>query len=41
MYSINIFEILMKLHEKMESEFDKKILRDELVELRHKIQSDN
>ena len=40
-YSINIFEILMKLHEKMESEFDKKILRDELVELRHKIQSDN
>jgi len=40
-YSINIFEILMKLHEKMESEFDKKIIRDELVELRHKIQSDN
>lgn len=40
-YSINVFEILMKLHEKMESEFDKKILRDELVELRHKIQSDN
>ena len=39
--SINIFEILVKLHEKMESENDKRVIRDEIVALREKIQQDN
>jgi hypothetical protein len=40
-YSINIFEILAALHEKMDSENDKRIIRDEIVNLRNKIQQDN
>jgi len=40
-YNINIFEILAQLHEKMESENDKKIIREEIVTLRNKIQQDN
>jgi len=40
-YNINIFEILAKLHEKMESENDKKLIREEIVALRNKIQQDN
>jgi hypothetical protein len=40
-YNINIFEILAQLHEKMESENDKKIIREEIVALRNKIQQDN
>jgi hypothetical protein len=40
-FAINIFEILVKLHEQMESESDKKIIRDEMQSLRHKIQADN
>ena len=40
-YNINIFEILAKLHEKMESENDKRVIRDEIVALREKIQQDN
>ena len=40
-YNINIFEILAKLHEKMESENDKKIIREEIVALRNQIQQDN
>jgi hypothetical protein len=40
-FNINIFEILVKLHEKMESEADKKLIRDEMQSLRQKIQADN
>lgn len=40
-YNINIFEILAKLHEKMDSENDKRIIREEIVSLREKIQQDN
>lgn len=40
-YNINIFEILAKLHEKMDSENDKRIIREEIVALREKIQQDN
>ena len=40
-YAINVFEVLMKLHEKMESEMDKRFIRDEIQALRAKIQSDN
>lgn len=40
-FSINIFEILAKLHEKMESESDKKLIRDEMQILRQKIQEEN
>ena len=40
-YNINIFEILASLHEKMESENDKRIIREEIVALRNKIQQDN
>jgi hypothetical protein len=40
-YNINIFEILAKLHEKMESENDKRIIREEIVALRNQIQQDN
>jgi len=40
-YSINIFEILMELHESMESEFDKRLIRDKLNYLREKISKDN
>ncbi len=40
-YNINIFEILAKLHEKMTNEDDKKIIREEIVALRNKIQQDN
>ena len=41
MYNINIFEILAKLHEKMDSENDKRIIREEMVSLREKIQQEN
>ena len=40
-YNINIFEILANLHEKMASESDKRIIREEIVALRNKIQQDN
>ena len=40
-YAINVFEVLMKLHEKMESETDKRLIRDEIQALKAKIQSDN
>ena len=40
-FDINIFEILANLHEKMESEADKRIIREEIVALRNKIQQDN
>ena len=40
-YSINIFEILMELHENMESEVDKRLIRDKLNYLREKISKDN
>jgi hypothetical protein len=40
-FDINIFEILANLHEKMESEADKKIIREEIVALKNKIQQDN
>lgn len=40
-YAINVFEVLMRLHEKMESEVDKRSIRDEIQALRAKIQSDN
>ena len=40
-YNINIFEILANLHEKMETEADKRIIREEIVALRNKIQQDN
>jgi hypothetical protein len=40
-FDINIFEILANLHEKMESEADKRIIREEIVALKNKIQQDN
>ena len=40
-YNINIFEILANLHEKMKNEEDKRIIREEIVALRNKIQQDN
>lgn len=40
-FAINVFEILMDLHEEMESETDKRKIRDKIVELRAKIQQDN
>jgi hypothetical protein len=40
-YAINIFEILSKLHNEMETEADKKRIRDEIQFLRQKIQQDN
>ena len=40
-FAINVFEVLMKLHEKKESETDKRLIRDEIQALRAKIQSDN
>lgn len=40
-FAINVFEVLMRLHEKMESEMDKRLIRDEIQALRNKIQSDN
>jgi hypothetical protein len=40
-YAINIFDVLVKLHEKMDSETDKRIIREEIQTLKSKIQSDN
>jgi hypothetical protein len=40
-FAINIFEVLVKLHEKMTSEDDKRVIRDEITLLREKIKSDN
>jgi hypothetical protein len=40
-FAINVFEVLMRLHEKMESEVDKRTIRDEIQLLRAKIQSEN
>ena len=40
-FAINIFDVLVKLHEKMTSEDDKRIIRDEITFLRDKIKSDN
>ena len=40
-YNINIFEILAKLHEQMDTEADKRKIREEIQVLRHKIQQDN
>ena len=40
-YNINIFEILAKLHEQMESEADKKRIREEIQVLKLKVQQDN
>ena len=40
-FAINVFEVLMRLHEKMESETDKRTIRDEIQLLRAKIQSEN
>lgn len=40
-FAINIFDVLVKLHEKMTSEEDKRVIRDEINQLREKIKSDN
>lgn len=40
-FAINVFEILMALHEDMESETDKRKIRNKIVELKAKIQQDN
>ena len=40
-YNINIFEILAKLHEQMESENDKRKIREEIQFLKQQIQQDN
>jgi hypothetical protein len=40
-FAINIFDVLVKLHEKMETETDKRTIRDEIQALKAKIQSDN
>jgi hypothetical protein len=38
--SFNIFEILMKLHDQFDSDYDKKLVRDEIVKMRQKLQND-
>ena len=40
-FSINIFEILAELHDRFESELDKRIIRDELKKLREKLKQEN
>lgn len=40
-FSINIFEILAELHDRCESEFDKRLIRDELKKLREKLKQEN
>jgi hypothetical protein len=40
-FSINIFETLMELHEQMEYESDKRKIRDKMVALRAKVKQDN
>jgi hypothetical protein len=40
-FSINIFEILAELHDKLESEHDKRLIRDELKKLREKLKQEN
>lgn len=40
-FSLNIFEILMEVHENMESENDKRFIRDKMTILKAKIQQDN
>jgi hypothetical protein len=40
-FSINVFEILSELHDKFESEHDKRLLRDELKKLREKLKQEN
>jgi hypothetical protein len=40
-FSLNIFEILMEVHENMESENDKRFIRDKMTMLKAKIQQDN
>jgi len=40
-FSINIFEILAELHDRFESELDKRIIRDELKKHREKLKQEN
>jgi hypothetical protein len=40
-FSINIFETLMELHEQMDYESDKRKIRDKMVALRAKVKQDN
>ena len=40
-FAINIFEILAELHDKFESEHDKRLVRDELKKLREKLKQEN
>jgi hypothetical protein len=40
-FSINIFEILAELHDRFDSEFDKRLIRDELKKLREKLKQEN
>ena len=40
-FAINIFDVLVKIHEKMVSEDDKRIIREEISFLKDKIKSDN
>ena len=40
-FAINIFDILWDLHEKFNSEYDKKLTRDEMKKLRDKLKQDN
>jgi hypothetical protein len=39
-FAINVFETLMELHEEMESEADKRKIREKIVHLREKIQQE-
>ncbi len=40
-FAFNIFDILWDLHEKFNSEYDKKLVRDQMKSLREKLQQDN
>jgi hypothetical protein len=40
-FAFNIFDILWDLHEKFNSEYDKKLVRDQMKSLRDKLKQDN
>ena len=40
-FAFNIFDILWDLHEKFNSEYDKKLVRDQMKSLREKLKQEN
>ena len=40
-FAFNIFDILWDLHEKFNSEYDKKLVRDQMKNLREKLKQEN